>query len=58
VQEDAGLHWWCPKAIVTDNLKSGVTRASRYEPEVSQSFNDFCNHYGMAVYQPELQAKG
>jgi transposase len=39
----------CPKAIVPDNLKSGVTRASRYEPEVSQSFSDFCNHYGMAV---------
>lgn len=38
-----------PKAIVTDNLKSGVAKASRYEPEVTQSFNDFCNHYGMAV---------
>jgi len=37
------------KAIVVDNLKSGVTKANRYEPEVAQSFGDFCNHYKMAV---------
>jgi len=37
-----------PKAIVTDNLKSGITKANRYEPEITQSFNDFCNHYQMA----------
>jgi len=38
-----------PQAIVPDNLKSGVKKASRYEPEIAQSFNDFCNHYGLAV---------
>ena len=38
-----------PKAIVIDNLKSGVTKASRYEPEIAQTFNDFCNHYQMAA---------
>jgi len=37
------------KAIVSDNLKSGVTKASRYEPEITQTFNDFCNHYQMAA---------
>ena len=37
------------RAIVSDNLKSGVIRASRYEPEITQSFNDFCNHYQMSV---------
>ena len=39
----------CTKAIVSDNLKSGVTKASRYEPEITQTFNDFCNHYQMAA---------
>lgn len=47
-----------PKAIVPDNLKSGVTKANRYEPSIAQSFSDFCNHYGMAalparVYRPK-----
>lgn len=37
------------KVIVTDNLKSGVTRASKYEPEIAQAFSDFCNHYQMAA---------
>ncbi len=37
------------RAIVSDNLKSGVIRANRYEPEITQSFSDFCNHYQMAV---------
>jgi transposase len=39
----------CSRAMVSDNLKSGVIRANRYEPEITQSFNDFCNHYQMAV---------
>jgi transposase len=36
------------KAIVTDNLKSSVTKANKYEPDISISFSDFCNHYNMA----------
>jgi transposase len=37
-----------PNSIVTDNLKSSVVKASRYEPEIAQTFSDFCNHYQMA----------
>lgn len=37
------------KAIVVDNLKAGVSKASRYEPQVTQSFSDFCNHYQTAA---------
>lgn len=37
------------KVIVCDNLKSGVIKANRYEPEINQIFNDFCTHYNMAV---------
>jgi transposase len=38
-----------PKVIVPDNLKSGVTRSNRYEPTLNQAFEDFANHYRMAV---------
>lgn len=43
------LHYFsgCPKLIVSDNLKSAVTKASRFEPEINETFLDFANHYGM-----------
>lgn len=39
------------RVIVTDNLKSGVTKASSLEPQIAQAFNDFCNHYQMVAIQ-------
>jgi transposase len=38
-----------PRAIVPDNLKSGVSRACRYEPDLNPSYQDFAEHYGVAV---------
>lgn len=38
-----------PDAIVTDNLKSAVTRSSKYEPEINQDFENFADHYSMSV---------
>jgi transposase len=38
-----------PLAIVPDNLKSAVTKASRYEPDLNTNFNGFAEHYGMTV---------
>lgn len=38
-----------PAAVVPDNLKSAVTRSSRYEPTLNQTFEDFASHYGTAV---------
>jgi transposase len=38
-----------PKAIVSDNLKSAVTRASKYEPAINRSFKDFARHYNCAI---------
>jgi len=37
-------------AIVPDNLKSGVNKASLYEPEMNRSFKHFCEHYGCFAY--------
>ncbi|WP_211238217.1 IS21 family transposase [Saccharicrinis fermentans] len=50
-----------PKAIVSDNLKSAVTRASKYEPDVNRSFKDFARHYNCAInptrsYAPQDKA--
>jgi transposase len=38
-----------PAAIVPDNLKSGVLRACRYEPDLNPSYQDFAEHYGVAI---------
>jgi transposase len=35
--------------VVNDNLKAGVTKAHRYDPDVNRSFCDFANHCGFAV---------
>lgn len=38
-----------PKILVPDNLKAAITKADRYEPDISQALEDFANHYGMTV---------
>ena len=35
-----------PQIFVLDNLKSGVTKADWYEPELNRFFEDFLNHLG------------
>ncbi len=37
------------KIIVPDNLKSGVTKAHRYEPDLNPSYLDLANHYSTAI---------
>jgi len=38
-----------PRVLVPDNLKSGVNKACRYEPELNQTYADMAEHYGCAV---------
>ena len=50
-----------PKALVPDNLKSAVTKSSRYEPKVNETFADFAEHYQTAIlptrsYKPRDKA--
>ena len=50
-----------PKAIVTDNLKPAVTKASKYDPEINQAMADFADHYDTCVlptraYSPKDKA--
>jgi len=51
-----------PEIVVLDNLKSGVTRASRYEPEINATYQEVATHYGTALiparpYKPRDKAK-
>jgi transposase len=50
-----------PQAIVPDNLKSAVTKGSKYEPTLNKSFKDFSLHYGSVInpartYSPQDKA--
>ncbi len=50
-----------PKAIVSDNLKSAVTRSSKYEAEINRCFKDFARHYNCVInptraYSPQDKA--
>lgn len=50
-----------PKAIVSDNLKSAVKRASKYEADINRSFKEFAQHYNCVVnptraYAPQDKA--
>jgi transposase len=38
-----------PGAIVPDQLKTGVSRACRYEPELQRSYDELALHYGTAI---------
>jgi transposase len=38
-----------PEILVPDNLRSGVTAAHRYEPELNPTYQDLATHYGVAV---------
>lgn len=45
-----------PKAIVSDNLKSAVSRASKYEPEINRTFKEFAQHYNCVVNPTRIYA--
>lgn len=38
-----------PEIVVPDNLKSGVTAAHRYDPELNRAYADMAEHYGVAI---------
>jgi transposase len=51
-----------PKSTVPDNLKTGITTPSRYEPGVNRTYQEFADHYDFVVlparpYKPRDKAK-
>jgi len=52
----------CPAMIIPDNLRSGVSRACRYDPDLNPSYQQWAEHYQVAVvparpYKPKDKAK-
>jgi len=50
-----------PAAIVPDNLRSAVTKSSKYEPTINETFADFAEHYNTTIlptraYKPKDKA--
>ena len=50
------------RLLVPDNLKSGVHKASFYDPEVNRSYGAMAAHYGVGIlparpYHPKDKAK-
>lgn len=45
-----------PALVVPDNLKSAVTRACRYDPELNPSYQALAEHYGVAVMPARVRA--
>lgn len=49
----------CPWILVPDQLRSAVSKADRYDPDINQTFHDLAQHYGMAVIPaPPRKPKG
>ncbi len=51
-----------PKLIVPDNLKSGTTKACRYDPDLNPNYQQLAAHYGVAImparpYKPKDKSK-
>ena len=38
-----------PELVVPDNLRSGVTKAHRYELDINPTYQDLAERYGVAV---------
>ena len=51
-----------PKLLVSDNTKTGVNKACRYDPELNPTYQEMALHYGVGVvparpYKPRDKAK-
>ncbi|MFT5116403.1 MAG: transposase, partial [Parasphingorhabdus sp.] len=38
-----------PELVIPDNLRSGVSRPHRYEPDINPTYQDMANHYRVTV---------
>ena len=52
----------CTELIIPDNLRSGVSQACRYDPDLNASYQQLAEHYQVAVvparpYKPKDKAK-
>jgi len=48
----------CPALLIPDNLKTGVLRPCRYEPDLNPTYQEMAAHYGMAVIPARVRKPG
>jgi transposase len=52
----------CTELVISDNLRSGVSKACRYDPDINVSYQQLAEHYQLAVvparpYKPKDKSK-
>ena len=52
----------CSELLIPDNLRSGVSKACRYDPDLNPAYQQLASHYGVAVmparpYKPKDKSK-
>jgi len=45
-----------PQIVVPDNLKTGVSRACRYEPDINPTYHEMSVHYGTVVIPARVRS--
>lgn len=45
-----------PEIIVPDNLRSGVDKSHRYEPDLNPTYQDMASHYSVAILPARVRA--
>jgi transposase len=56
VTESAFRYYGGVSALITpDNLKSAVTTPGRYDPDNNRTFEEFCDHFGTAIYAARVR---
>ena len=45
-----------PQTLVPDNLKSGVNKAHRYDPDLNIDYTRRAEHYGVAVVPARVRS--
>ena len=50
-----GFYGGVPEIVVPDNLKSGVSKACFYEPDINPTYQEMAAHYGVAVIPARLR---
>ncbi len=46
----------CPEVIIPDNLKSGVSKACYYDPDINPTYQDMATHFGTVVLPARVRA--
>ena len=54
------IHLWeyfggVSEIVVPDNLKSGVTKAHHYDPDINANYQHFSEHYGFAIVPARIR---